>query len=84
MPWLIGSRNMSQMVNCILSFLLIIVKNNKTTGVKNEKVEWIKLKYPAPISPQKRLTISMNFIATFEDNSSNTTFWPVVKLGQGT
>lgn len=30
---------MSQMVNYILSFLLIIVKNNKTTGVKNEKVE---------------------------------------------
>lgn len=48
-----GSRNMSQMVNYILSFLLIIVKNNKATGVKNEKAEWIKLKYPAPTAPKK-------------------------------
>lgn len=49
-----GSRNISQMVNYIFIILfLIIVKNNKATGVKNEKVEWIKLKYPAPISQKK-------------------------------
>lgn len=66
MPWLIGSRNMSQMVNCILSFLLIIVKNNKTTGVKNEKVEWIKLKYPAPISLQKRARWSYTRVLKYQ------------------
>lgn len=66
MPWLIGSRNMSQMVNCILSFLLIIVKNNKTTGVKNEKVEWIKLKYPAPISPPKRTRWSYTRVLKYQ------------------
>lgn len=31
-----GGTNLFQMVNYFLSFLLIIVKNNKTTGVKNE------------------------------------------------
>lgn len=48
-----GSMNLFQMVNCSLSFLLIIVKNNKTTGVKNENAERIKLKYPEPISPKR-------------------------------
>lgn len=32
-----GSMNLFQMVNYFLSFLLIIVKNNKAMGVKNEK-----------------------------------------------
>lgn len=61
-----GSRNMSQMVNYILSFLLIIVKNNKTTGVKNETVEWIKLKYPAPISPKKRTSWSYTRVLKYQ------------------
>lgn len=50
-----GSMNLFQMVNCFLSFLLITVKNNKTTGVKNENAEGIKLKYPSPISPEENM-----------------------------
>lgn len=48
-----GSMSLFQMVNYFVSFLLIIVKNNKTTRVKNENAEGINLKYPASIS-QKR------------------------------
>lgn len=47
--------NLFQMVNYFLSLLLIIVKNSKTTGVKNENTEGIKLKYPAPISPKRNM-----------------------------
>lgn len=39
-----GSMNLFQMVNYFLSFFLIIVKHNKTTGLKNEKAEGIQLK----------------------------------------
>jgi hypothetical protein len=34
-----GSMNLFQMVNYSLSFLLKIVKNKKTTGVKNESAD---------------------------------------------
>lgn len=44
-----GGMNLFQMVNDFLSFLLIIVKNNKITGVKNENAGGIKVKYPAPL-----------------------------------
>lgn len=50
-----GSMNQFQMVNYFFSFLLIIVKNNKTTSVKNENAEGIKLKYPAPVSPTRNM-----------------------------
>lgn len=40
-----GSMNLFQVVNYFLSFLLIIVKNNMTSGMKNEDAEWIQVSY---------------------------------------
>lgn len=52
-----GSMNLFQMVNFFLSFLLIIVKNNKTTGVKNENAEENKLKNPVSLPNKEQVEV---------------------------
>lgn len=52
-----GSMNLFQMVNCFLSFLLITVKNNKTTGVKNENADGIKLEFCTHFSKREHVEV---------------------------